>query len=343
MTLNRHSRPTAWACFAAASVALAALGAGTPPADAQTFVLKTGTATIGDVQNEWQKRWGARVEKRAGGRIKVEIYPGSQIGSIPRMIEGLQLGTLECWIGPPEFLVGHEPRFQMLGAPGIFADMDHAYRVITDPKFRETVFALGEAKGMKGVSLLVYGPTSYATRKPIRKLDDFKGLKIRVFASPIQTLPLERLGATAAPMPLSEVVPALQRGAIDGNRTGITIFTTFKYWDILKPVTETHDAIVFSIAMVSKLWYDKLPPDLQKALMEEGAAVEKELHDWTVDFNNKARNLWKEKGGELIKLSPADQAELVKRLSTVGDEVAAKQPQLKAIYDLLVSTAKARR
>lgn len=313
------------------------------PAEAQTYTLKIGNATINDVQHEWQKRWGARVEKRAGGRIKVEIYPASQIGSIPRMIEGLQLGTLEAWIGPPEFVVGHDTRFQALGAPGIFHDMDHAYRVLADPKFRETVLGLGEAKSLKGVSLIVYGPTSYATRKPVRKLDDFKGLKIRVFASPMQTLAVARLGATAAPMPLDEVFPALQRGAIDGNRTGITIFTTFKYYDILKPVTETHDAMVTSIAMVSKPWFDKLPADLQKVLTEEGEAVQKELFDWTVDFNNKGRQTWTEKGGELIKLSPADQAELIKRLSTVGDEVVASQPRLKEVYDLMVQTAKAKR
>jgi TRAP-type C4-dicarboxylate transport system substrate-binding protein len=324
-------------------VAGAALVLGAAPAAAQTYTLKIGNATINDVQHEWQKRWGARVEKRAGGRIKVEIYPASQIGSIPRMIEGLQLGTLEAWIGPPEFVVGHDPRFQVLAAPGVFDDMAHAYRVIGDPKFRETVLSLGEGKGMKGVSLIVYGPTSYATRKPIRKLDDFKGLKIRVFASPMQTLPLARLGATAAPMPLSEVFPALQRGAIDGNRTGITIFTTFKYYDILKAVTETHDAMITSIAMVSKLWYDKLPPDLQKVLVEEGEAVQKELLDWTVDFNNKGRQTWTDKGGELIKLPPADQAELMKRLSTVGDEVVASEPRLKEVYDLMVQTAKAKR
>ncbi|MBI1963859.1 MAG: TRAP transporter substrate-binding protein [Candidatus Rokubacteria bacterium] len=337
-----RTRWTRWSGMAVV-VAGAALALGAAPAAAQTYTLKIGNATINDVQHEWQKRWGARVEKRAGGRIKVEIYPASQIGSIPRMIEGLQLGTLEAWIGPPEFVVGHDPRFQVLAAPGVFDDMAHAYRVIGDPKFREAVLSLGEAKGMKGVSLIVYGPTSYATRKPIRKLDDFKGLKIRVFASPMQTLPLTRLGATAAPMPLSDVFPALQRGAIDGNRTGITIFTTFKYYDILKTVTETHDAMITSIAMVSKLWYDKLPPDLQKVLVEEGEAVQKELLDWTVDFNTKGRQTWTDKGGELIKLPAADQAELMKRLSTVGDEVVGSQPRLKEIYDLMVQTAKAKR
>ena len=339
MTLGRGI----WRSGAKAVAAVVALAGAVAPAAAQTYTLKIGNATINDVQHEWQKRWGARVEKRAGGRIKVEIYPASQLGSIPRMLEGLQLGTVEAWIGPPEFVVGHDPRFQVLGAPGVFDSMAHAYRVIGDGKFRETIMSLGEAKGMKGVSLIVYGPTSYATRRPVRTLDDFRGLKIRVFASPMQTLALARLGATAAPMPLSEVMPALQRGAIDGNRTGITIFTTFKYYDVLKTVTETHDAMVTSIALVSKAWYDKLPPDLQAILVEEGEAVQKELFDWTVDFNEKGRKLWVEKGGELIKLPAADQAEMMKRLSTVGDEVVAAQPQLKAVYDLMVRTAREKR
>ena len=333
-------RCTAWTTTLVAVIATLLAVA---PADAQTYTLKIGNATINDVQHEWQKRWGARVEKRASGRIKVEIYPTSQIGSIPRMIEGLQLGTLEAWIGPPEFVVGHDVRFQALGAPGIFHDMDHAYRVLADPKFRQTMLELGETKGMKGVSLIVYGPSTYATRKPVRKLDDFKGLKIRVFASPMQTLAIARLGATAAPMPLDEVFPALQRGAIDGNRSGITIFTTFKYYDILKTVTDTRDAMVTSIAMVSRPWYDKLPPDLQKVLTEEGEAVQKELFDWTVEFNAKGRQTWTEKGGELITLPAADQAEMMKRLATVGDEVVASQPRLKEVYDLMAQTAKAKR
>jgi TRAP-type C4-dicarboxylate transport system substrate-binding protein len=343
MKANRRPWNTLGMGVAMLATALLALGGAAESALAQTYTLKIGNATINDVQHEWQKRWGQRVEKGSGGRIKVEIYPASQIGSIPRMIEGLQFGTLESWIGPPEFLVGHDPRFQALGAPGIFDSMEHAYRTIGDRKFRDAFLALGEAKGMKGISLIIYGPTSYATRKPIRKLDDFRGQKIRVFASPMQTLVLDRVGAAASPMPLSEVLPALQRGTIDGNRTGITIFTTFKYYDIVKYVTETHDAMITAIAMVSKSWYDKLPPDLQRLLMDEGEAVQKELFDWTVEANNKARALWTEKGGELIKLPAADQAEFTKRVATVGDEVVKSQPAIRPVYELLVESARANR
>ena len=101
--------------------------------------------------------------------------------------------------------------------------------------------------------------------------------------------------------------------------------------------------MITAIAMVSKSWYDKLPPDLQRLLMEEGEAVQKELFDWTVEANNKARALWTEKGGELIKLPAADQAEFTKRVATVGDEVVKSQPAIRPVYELLVESARANR
>ena len=82
------------------------------PASAQTIPFKCATATLNDVQHEWCKRLGARLEQKTGGRIKPQVFPASQLGSIPRMIEGVQLGTIESWIGPPEFMVGVDPQPQ---------------------------------------------------------------------------------------------------------------------------------------------------------------------------------------------------------------------------------------
>ena len=79
------------------------------PAAAQggnPIVMKLSTATINDTQYEWMKRFAAAVEKDSGGRIKGEVYGASQLGSIPRQIEGAQFGSIQGWVGPPEFLVG---------------------------------------------------------------------------------------------------------------------------------------------------------------------------------------------------------------------------------------------
>src|SRR5262245_17929244 len=97
-----------------------------PPAQAQdkTFTMKMGVATINDTQHEWLKRYVANVEKASNGRIKGEIYPASQLGPIPRMIEGVQFGSIQSWIGPPEFLVGVDARYESLSAPGLMNNYD---------------------------------------------------------------------------------------------------------------------------------------------------------------------------------------------------------------------------
>src|SRR3989475_4321069 len=103
--------------------------------DLATIAFKCATATLNDVQHEWCKRYIARLEKRSNGQIKGQIFPASQLGSIPRMIEGAQFGTIEAWIGPPAFLVGIHPRFQVLSAPFLFDDFDPTFRTINDRQF----------------------------------------------------------------------------------------------------------------------------------------------------------------------------------------------------------------
>src|SRR4051794_3512181 len=98
-------------------------------------VMKIGTATLNDSQHEWMKIFVSHIEKDSGGRIKGEIYPASQLGPIPRMIENTQFGAIQGYIGPPEFMTGIDPRFQVLAAPGLFKDMAHAQRTLTDPEF----------------------------------------------------------------------------------------------------------------------------------------------------------------------------------------------------------------
>src|SRR5207237_6889538 len=127
-------------------LALGALmfGIAAMPASAQT-VIKLGTATINDVQHEYIKRLAERMNKQMAGKVKVEVYPAEQLGNNARMLEGLALGTMEGVIGPPEFIVGVDPRFQIVGAPGLIKDMHHAVRLSQDAKFREAFLNYGEA------------------------------------------------------------------------------------------------------------------------------------------------------------------------------------------------------
>ena len=91
------------------------------PADAKSqFVMKLASATLNDGQHEWMRRFAAAIETKSGGRIKPELYPASQLGSNPRMIEGTQLGSIQMFLAPPEFFAGVDPRFELLSAAGTF-------------------------------------------------------------------------------------------------------------------------------------------------------------------------------------------------------------------------------
>jgi TRAP-type C4-dicarboxylate transport system substrate-binding protein len=337
----RTPRSLTAALTAALLAAAATWGIAAAPGEAATITFKCSTATLNDVQHEWCKRYGARLEKRSNGRIKAQTFPANQLGSIPRQIEGVQLGTIESWIGPPEFLVGIDSRFQVLTAPYLFNDMDHAYRVINDREFLDKFLVLAEGKGVKGVSLIVYGPAGFNSRTPVRTPDDLRGKKIRVLATPIETAMMAALGATGVPMPLGEVLPALQQGALDGVESSLTVFTTFKYYDVAKWHTNTNHYTITSIATVSKKWYDGLPADLQRAVVEEGRAVHAELLDWTKNFYNQGVTVWKEKTKDgWIELTAEQRAAFRKPMEGVDEKVAGQVAGVKEWLDLLRAKSK---
>jgi TRAP-type transport system periplasmic protein len=308
-------------------------------AAAQNFTMKFGTATVNEPQHEYIKLYKEEVEKASGGRIKVEIYPQSQLGPIPRQIEGLQLGTIEAFIGPADFYVGVDKRYGVFSAPILFRDRKNAAATLADPELNKAILALGADKGLVGIGTFAYAAHDYLAKEPIRTFADFKGKKIRVNATPIEREAMVRLGATASPMPLNEVLPALQRNVIDGTRSAISIFVTLKYQDVSKLVTVTNDTMLVPVATVSKPWFDKLPADLQKAVMEAGAAAQKRTDAFTGDFMAGMPRRWVEAGGEIFVLPETERAKVTAALKTVGDEVTKDDPPVKAFFERVRATA----
>jgi TRAP-type C4-dicarboxylate transport system substrate-binding protein len=328
---------------AARAVAAAALlAAGIPALHAQNtpIVMKLATPTLNDGQHEWMKIFAAAIEKKSGGRIKAELYPASQLGSIPRMIEGTQLGSIQIFNAPPEFFVGVDQRFELLSAAGLAGSEQQAIRIISDPEFAKAFLALGANKGLIGVSLFIGGPAAFVTRAPFRTLADLKGKKIRVFASPFQIDQITRLGGTGVPMSLGDVLPALQQGAIDGSLGNVGIFTAFRYFDTARYVNEPGHAFAFEFAAMSKRWFETLPADLQAMVLATAQEAGTQVNPWEIDFLARQRKTWVEKGGELDVLSDADKAEMMAKIGSVGDDIVKTKPELKPLWDLLHAAVK---
>ena len=240
----------------AAAIAVAVGPFGPAPAAAQQFTMKISTPTIRGQLEEWGRLVKVGVEKRTGGRMKVETYPASQLGSIPRTIEGAQLGTIEAVEVPAEFLSGIDERFAIFSAPAVLTGLWQGTHALNDPEFKKAFWSVGQDKGIKIVGQNCDAFSDYATRGPIRTMDDFQGLKLRVFGSPLEREALSRLGATGVPMPLGEVLPAIQRHTIDGNKSGITVFVPFKYYNTVKYVFKARESMICVLKFLSKPWFE---------------------------------------------------------------------------------------
>jgi TRAP-type C4-dicarboxylate transport system substrate-binding protein len=309
-------------------------------APAQTMVMKLSTATLNDAQHEWMKRFAAKIETASGGRIKAELYPASQLGAIPRQIEGTQLGSIQAWIGPPEFLVGLDQRFELLSVPGVLQNDQQALKIIADPEFSKAFLSLGANKGLVGASLFMTGPVGFASRTPIRTLADIRGKKVRVLASPFQTEQLAKLGGTGVPLSLGDVLPALQQGTLDGAMGALPVFSALQYFDSAKYMTETGHAYIYSTAWFSKRWFDALPADLKTIVMDTAKQAGEEAVPWSMDFLGQQRKVWVDKGGEVIRLSAADHDELMQKMAPIGPDIVKTKPDLKPLWDQLLAAVK---
>jgi TRAP-type C4-dicarboxylate transport system substrate-binding protein len=324
---------------ASAIVLSLTLVCGAARAQDKTYAMKITLPTLNDPSFVFAKNYAAAIEKDSGGRIKPEIFPASQLGSIPRQIEGTQFGAIQCAVIPPEFFVGVDERFEVMAAPGLVNSMEQGQRVASDPAVLKLMLGLGADKGLHGVALFMNSPQSVIAKSPIRHLADFQGKKLRVLASPFQTQAIARLGATPVAMTLGDVVPAIQQGAIDGAVGGIVVWTPMHFVDAAKYVTETGQPAVYAIVEISKTWYDSLPADLQKVIDSDAASQQTAIYPVAIDIVGKARKGWTDTGGELISLPPDEQAQMMKMLSSVGADVSKTKPLLNDAYSIVTAAA----
>jgi TRAP-type transport system periplasmic protein len=177
------------------------------------------------------------------------------------------------------------------------------------------------------------------SRMPLRHLADFKGKKVRIFASQFQSEAFQRLGITPVAMTLGDVLPAIQQGTIDGAVTGIGPVANFHMVDAAKFVTQTGQPAIFLIAVVNKKWFEALPKDLQQIIEKEAAAQSLAVNPYAVEQVKEAETSFTSKGGELITLAAAEHAQMMKTIASVAPDVSSKNPALAAAYKIVADAA----
>ncbi len=323
------------ALLAGGAVAALALQTGTAHAQ-KKWHIKIGMATLNDPQQRWGENIGKELEKRSGGRLTYMVFPASQLGKIPRQVEGIQLGTQEMFLTPPGFFVGVNQAFMVPDAPGAILSHEHGHKTLTDPEFHDKFLGLAEHKGVLGAGLIIYEGTSIASVKPIRKPEDISGMKIRVLATPMERAVPAAFGGTGVPIPFTEVVPALQRGVVDACRSSIVAMNGLKFQTVTKFATVLGGGYIPTATWISKAWANKLPADLRKMVMSVPRELENSASAEAASLVESTKQAWRDAGVEIITFSPSDQKRYLDKLRPLGDRFLAKHknPQVREIYAL---------
>src|SRR4051812_46337342 len=311
------------------------------PAGAQQFNMKLSMPTINDVTYEYFKRMKAGIEQRAGGRIKVDIYPTNQLGQLPAVVEGVALGTIEAAASANGFWVSLEPRFAVLDAPGMFDTLEQGFKVMNDPAIRARIATWGESKGVEVLAPSLYSPLMLLSHKAVRTVADLQGQKVRTQGgAPIQVDPLKKLGVIPVSLPLGEALPAMQNKTIDGMVGAAAPYVAFKYFDIAKPMTFLPSTMFAAPVVANRAWMKSLGPELEKIVREESRKAEEVFGEWDLNDIKAKEETWKKNGGEIITMSPEESKRYVDIVSPVAAALLAANPKVKQDYEALLATAK---
>jgi TRAP-type C4-dicarboxylate transport system substrate-binding protein len=316
----------------AGSVLALALAGGLGAAQAADFTMKCGTLSFNDADHGYAIMLKERLEKATNGRIAVNIFPRGQLGSPAAMVQGLQLGTVECFVQPIDFYAGVDSRAGVFSIPFVFKDRAHSNRVLQDPELLKDILSLMEDKGIVGLIIAGQADGRYIAKNPLRKLSDFQGKKMRVNATDAERERMKRLGASAIPMGLQDMITALHNGTIDGTMSGQTIHTNFKLYSYSKTLLKTEDTLLVTYPTYSRKWLETLPPDLRKIAVDVGRSLQKDFIALSNVKIAEQEEEWKKNGGEFISWTPTEMDQMRKTLGTVGEVVTAKTPELQAFY-----------
>jgi tripartite ATP-independent transporter DctP family solute receptor len=277
---------------------------------------------------------------KSGGKIKVQLFPGGTLGSDQHNVSAVQGGTLEIVSLNSGILASQVKEFEIYDFPFMFANPKEADAVVDGPFGRKMHEKL-EAKGIVGLAYWELGFRNITnSRRPITRVDDIAGLKLRVIPNAINVDWVKALGANPTPMPFPEVYAALDQKAIDGQENPLTVINANKFYEVQKHVALTnHQYNPQSVIFSKKVW-DALSAGEKKILADAAQESAQYQRQVSRDAAGSALESLKKNGMQVTELSAAEQAKLREKLKPVVDKHGAALGS--TVAELQAELAKAR-
>ncbi len=248
-------------------------------------------------------RFADLVKEYTDGEVTVQVFSGAQLGQEPETIEQTQAGIIDLTRVNSVVLANVSPSMGVFTLPYIFGGWDHKYRVLDGDVGTEVLNDL-EKVGLIGFGYMDAGSRSFYTveGKPIRSIEDLKGMKIRVQPAPISIRMMELLGAVPTPMNYGEVYSSLQTGVIDGAENDYVSYHTSAHYEVAPNYVEDGHLSPPALLLMNKAKFDSLPEDQQAAIRKAG--MEAALYEREImrQANQDARKTVEEGGATVAEI-----------------------------------------
>jgi len=265
------------------------------------------------------------VGDKLGSRVKIEVYPNSQLYKDGEEMEALQLGSVQM-LAPSLAKFGPlgVPDFELFDLPFMFDNYDELHRVTTGPVGKSLMKKL-EPKGIVGLAYWDNGFKDFSANKPLRVPGDFKGLKMRIQSSKVLDSQMRALGVNPQVMAFSEVYQALSTGVVDGTENPPSNFYTQRMNEVQKYMLRSQHGYLGYAVIANKKFWDGLPADVRKTLEECMAEATKYANEIAQKENDDSVEAVRKTGKtQIIVPTAAERLELKKALVKVHKEHEAR-------------------
>jgi tripartite ATP-independent transporter DctP family solute receptor len=216
------------------------------------------------------QKWAKAVEERTKGGLKIEVFPSAQLGVEEDILEQIRAGANVGQNTDSARMGNYVPGIAILNGPYCAENLDEVAKLKNAPTIKRFHDELASKYGFQVLSFgWVQGYRHFFTNKPVRKPEDLHGLRIRTPPAPIWQESVRALGATPVALAFGEMYPALQQKVVDGVELVYNNIPAGRFYEVLKYVSETGHIMLVNYEVISAKWFNALPPDYQKILVEE--------------------------------------------------------------------------
>ncbi|MEY4911649.1 MAG: hypothetical protein RL761_1312 [Pseudomonadota bacterium] len=288
------------------------------------------------------KKFAELVAAKSGGKIKVQLFLNSTLGTDQAVVSSIKGGTVDMAVLNSGILASEAKELAIFDFPFLFANEKESDAIVDGPVGRK-MHALLEAKGLIGLSYWELGYRHITnSKRALNKVEDIAGLKLRVIPNPINVAWVKALGANPTPMPFAEVYAGLEQNAIDGQENPVSVIASNKFWEVQKFMALTnHQYNPQSVIFSKKIW-DTLSPADRKIIddsSDEAAITQRKESRAAVAAN---LELLKKNGMTVTQFSPAEVAKLREKMKPVIAQFSANVGEA-TVNEMMAELAKLRK